>query len=446
MFNTIGIRRETKDETQRRAPLAPEQVGRLVRDHDLKVLIQPWGSRTFADNEYLEAGAILSDDLRKCNIVFGVKEIYNPHLADGAVYCCFSHTVKGQRYNMPMLREILDRRISLFDYEMVKDAEDRRLTFFGPYAGYAGMIDTFWALGRRLETENIPNPFSAIRYATGYDRLEDAKAAMRETGEKIRREGLPNSLVPFICGFTGYGNVSKAAQEIYDLLPVETIGPGDLEDFIRGGKFSANILYKTEFRKPDLYTDGATFDLKKFNRDPSSFRSGFADYLPHLTLMVNGIYWEPGYPRLVTVADVKKIYGGQSAPRLRVIGDITCDIGGSVEVTVRESTSQNPVYVFDPRTGTATDGVTGTGPVILAVDKLPTELPKEATRSFGAALERFVPRLAKADFTKPVGKLDIPPEFRRALIAHGGALAPGFEYLDTFLRAGGLPARRSKDS
>ena len=149
-------------------------------------------------------------------------------------------------------------------------------------------------------------------------------------------------------------------------------------------------------------------------------------------MMVNGIYWEPRYPRLVTIEAARRLYGGVEPPRLRVIGDITCDIDGSVQLTVKETGSENPVYVYDPLTGNVVDGWEGRGPVILAVDKLPTELPREASAAFGASLLPFVPALAAADLTLPFDRLQLPPELRPSIIAHQGRLTPSFEYLTEY--------------
>lgn len=432
MINCIGIRKETKDSTQRRVPLSPEQVARLVRDHGLRVLVQPMENRVFADAEYVAAGAELTDDLAASNVVFGVKEIQPALLTDGLAYVFFSHTIKAQSYNMAMLRHILDHGITLIDYELIKNDDGRRTVFFGNYAGLAGMIDSVWAMGRRLEYEGYQTPFSSIRYATEYGVLAEAEAAFREAGGRIRAEGLPAPLVPFICGFTGYGNVSKGAQHLYDLLPVETIAPSGLEAFMARGEFSDRVVYKVEFREEDMFEpaqEAAAFVLQEFYDHPERYRSRFARYLPHLTMMVNGIYWEPRYPRLVTKEDAAALWGSEEALRLRVIGDITCDIDGSVQLTVKETNANNPVFVYEPRSGDVHDGVQGEGPVILAVDKLPTELPREASAAFGDSLEPYVPALAAADFTAPFETLALPSDLKRAVIAHAGRLTPPFAYL-----------------
>ncbi|MBN1448814.1 MAG: hypothetical protein JXA28_12865 [Bacteroidetes bacterium] len=436
MKQCIGVRKETKDRTQQRVPLSPEQVALLVREHGLRVLVEPMERRIFPDEDYAAVGAELTTDLRDCNIVFGVKEIAPDFMLDNMAYMFFSHTVKGQSYNMPMLRHVLDHGITLFDYELIKDTEGKRLVFFGNYAGYAGMIDSLWALGRRLEWEGYRTPFGHIRYATSYGLLSEAETAFREVGEHIRTDGLPSELVPFICGFTGYGNVSKGAQHLYDLLPVESISPTDLEAFIARGEYSNRVVYKVEFREEHMAAprqSGGVFRLQEFYDHPDRYESVFEQYLPYLTMMVNGIYWEPRYPRLVTIEAARRLFGGAEPPRLRVIGDVTCDIDGSVQLTVKETSSENPVYVYEPETGKIVDGWEGRGPVILAVDKLPTELPREASAAFGASLFPFIPVLAAADLTLPFERLQLPAELHPAIIAHQGRLTPSFEYLTEYL-------------
>lgn len=159
MKNVIAIRKETKDKTQRRTPLVPEHVRHLVRKHGIKVLVEPWEQRIFSDYEYKKAGAVLTHDLSQANIIFGVKEIAPQYLIPETAYCFFSHVIKGQTYNMGMLNDILNKNISLLDYELVKDHQGKRIIFFGEYAGLAGTIDTMWALGKRLKYEGKKNRF-----------------------------------------------------------------------------------------------------------------------------------------------------------------------------------------------------------------------------------------------------------------------------------------------
>lgn len=437
MIGKIGIRQENKDKTEKRAPLTPEQVSVLVKEHDLQVVVEPSPTRIFSDEEYRHAGAIVSGDLSDCNIVFGVKEIPIPDFLPQQHYCFFSHTIKGQRYNMPMLKHVLDLRDTLIDYEKVTDARGRRLIFFGRFAGYAGMIDSLWVFGQRLQWEGFATPFSQIQQALHYHSLEEAKESVRNVGERIRLEGLPRSLTPLVCGFAGYGHVSQGAQEIYDLLPVKTLQASQLDSFMKNGNYSNKCVYKVVFKESDMVipkSETAEFELQDYYNHPENYLGRFESYLPHLTLLINGIYWEPRYPKLVTKKYLRQLFASQAVPRLRVIGDITCDIEGSIECNLKATNSKNPFYVYDPFQETIADGYEGKGVVVLAVDKLPSEIPREASRSFGSALLPFVPELATCDFGFPFEKLNMPPEFKQAVIAHYGFLTPEYKYLEKYIK------------
>jgi len=437
MQSCVGIRRETRDKTQRRAPLSPEHVRELAQNHGIRVLVQPWPGRVFKDHEYVQAGAELSEDLADANIIFGVKEIAKDYIDHARAYCYFSHTIKGQRENMPMLRTLLQEECTLLDYELVRNEHRKRLIFFGDYAGYAGMIDTLWALGRRLAWEGIQSPLNVIRYATEYRSLAEAQREIRAVGRALRRVGLPKSLVPMVFGFTGYGRVSAGAQSVFNLLPFREVESDDLPDLVDAGNASRHHLYKVVFRKPDLYVrrrPGKPFSATEFAHHPERYRSRMSAALPYLTVIVNGIYWEPGFPRLITRRALAQLFAKRGQARLRVIGDITCDVRGSCEVTLKTTDATNPVYVYLPGSRKVRDGWKGRGPVILAVDKLPTELPREASEAFGRALLPFVPALATADFSRPLSQLDLPDELLRAIIVHRGHLTPRFRRLGNVLQ------------
>ncbi|NUN10012.1 MAG: hypothetical protein HUU54_12645 [Ignavibacteriaceae bacterium] len=432
MLNVIGIRAETKDKTQRRAPLAPVHVRDLVRRHGIKVLVEPWPNRIFPDLDYKKAGAILTRDLTEANIIFGVKEIGVDYLLPGMTYCFFSHTVKEQPYNMGMLRKIVNDRSSLLDYELVKNPQGKRLIFFGEYAGLAGIIDTLWALGKRLRHEGIRNPFEKIRYATEYKELNEAKEDFYRVGLEILTKGLPPEIVPLVFGFTGYGNVTKGALRLFDILPTITISAEDYIELYNRGRLTNKAVYQILFKKSDLYKPKSSkikFSTELLNNHPEKFVSGIEDLIPHLSVLVNGIYWDERYPRLVTRKYMFQLYKKSRKHKLKVIGDISCDINGSVELTVKETNMENPVFTFNPVNGEVSDGFTGKGPLIMAVDKLPTELPYEASLSFGDSLLPFVPELAAFDFSRPVKNSRLSEEMKKAIIVKRGKFVKEFEYL-----------------
>ncbi len=430
----IGIRKETKYPSEKRAAITPAHTKKLV-EQGIEVLVEPAEQRIFKIEEYIEAGAKVTEDLSQCDFIFGVKEVPIEDLIPGKPYCFFSHTIKGQSYNMPLLQAILDKKITLMDYELVKNDEGFRLIFFGKFAGYAGIIDSLWLLGKRLAHEKTHTPFEKIKQATEYGMLTEAENELKKVGKEIEENGLPDEITPFITGFAGYGNVSQGAQSLYDLLPSKEIKPSELEEFIKKGEFSNKVVYKVVFKEEDMYVhpENKEFSFKYFVDHPNEYLSIMYKYIPYLTMLINGIYWEERFPKHVTKKLMKDLYESGNEQKLKVIGDITCDIEGSIELTVKSTKSSNPAFVYEPLTGQVKDGIEGNGPVILAVDKLPAELPRQASESFGNALLPFIKELVNVDYSKDFENLDLPKEFKRATITHKGKLTPDFEYLDKYL-------------
>jgi alpha-aminoadipic semialdehyde synthase len=256
-------------------------------------------------------------------------------------------------------------------------------------------------------------------------------------GDDIKRGGLPDGLAPLVVGFAGYGNVSQGAQEILDLLPLEAIEPGDLSSLEEQKSVSGQALYKVVFREEDMvrHVEGAEgFHLQDYYDHPEKYRSVFQEYLSFLTVLVNGTYWDQRYPRLITKAQLRELYARGSTPRLRVVGDISCDVDGGIEFTVKATDPGNPVFVYNPLDGSIRDGWEGTGPVVLAVYNLPGELPRESSAYFSQILKTFVPEIIRADYTGSLDNCQLPGPIKRAVIAYQGELTPGYRYLEQHVR------------
>ncbi len=438
MSGTIAVRRETKSSWEKRTPVTPDLARKLVTEADLEILVQPSARRVFHDKEYVRAGAAMSENLDESSVILGVKEIPPDLFLPDTAYVFFSHVIKGQPYNMPMLQRMLDLGCTLVDYEKICDESGRRLIFFGRFAGLAGAIDTLWALGRRLETEGFTTPLAEIEPAHAYDSLHEAKLAIRVAGERIASDGLPASLLPMTFGIAGYGNVAGGVREILAELPTRDIAPADLGSILDDP--SPRCIYQTTFREEHLVepklADG-TFNLQDYYDRPEGYVPSFEQYLPHLTVLMNCTYWDERYPRLVTKKQLRTLYASGSRPRLKVIGDLGCDIEGAIECTLKCTEPSDPVYVYQPQTETIESGVEGNGPVVLAVDILPAELPREASEEFSDALAHLLPALARADYRVGFEDLDLPPELLRAVIVHRGRLTPDYAYLEQHLEAHG---------
>ncbi|MCK9205314.1 MAG: bifunctional lysine ketoglutarate reductase /saccharopine dehydrogenase family protein [Bacteroidales bacterium] len=434
MSNYIGIRIEDKYEMERRAPLTPAHVARLIKQKKLDIVVESSEKRVFKDEEYLRAGAEVSDNLKKCSVIFGVKEIPIPSFEPEKTYVFFSHVIKGQKYNMPMLRHMMELKCNLIDYERVVDEQGKRLIFFGRYAGMAGMINSLWALGLRLKDEGYPTNLARIKQARYYHSLKEAKDDISAIGQLIAENGIPPEFRPFVIGFTGYGNVSQGAQEICGFLPIKEISPEKFIALHQRKKLPDNLIYKVVFKEEDLveHVDGVPFDLHDYYANPHQYRSKFEKYIPHLSMLINCIYWDERYPRLITKSYLKKLFNKEN-PRLKVIGDISCDVEGSIECTMKPAKIEEPLFVYDPDKETISDGHQGKGMLVMAVDILPAEIPRDSSNGFGDVLVNFVKPIADADFSVHFDDLELPRPIKKGLILHNGELTPEFKYIEQYL-------------
>ena len=434
MSNYICIRHEDKYAMEKRAPLTPKHVERLVKVKKMDIIIQSSEKRVFTDDEYLKAGAKISKDLKKCSVVFGVKEIPLNVFEPEKTYVFFAHVVKGQPHNMPMLKRMMELKCNLIDYERVVDDQNKRLIFFGYYAGLAGMINSFWALGLRLKNFGYISNLLKIRQAHTYHSIKEAKDDISAIGQRIAEEGIPAQLKPFVIGFTGYGNVSHGAQEICGLLPVKEISPEKLLNLRHRKKLPDNIIYKVVFHEDDMYEHihGEAFDLQDYFTNPQNYKSKFEKYIPYLSMLINCVYWDKRFPKLLTKDFLEKLYS-KGRPRLMVIGDISCDVEGAVECTLKSTTIEEPIYVYDPNTRDIRMGAEGEGMQIMAVDILPAELPRDASNGFADVLVNYVKPIADADFDESFEDLDLPKAIKKGLILHRGELTPDYKYLQEFL-------------
>lgn len=428
MKKTIAIRREDKNIWEKRVPLIPEHLKEIIENHDIEVIVQPFERRAFKDAEFAEAKAVLNEDLSKSKIVFGVKEIPIELIENDKVYIFFSHTIKGQAYNMPLLQKIIDSESTLIDYECILDDKGRRLVFFGKFAGLAGMIDGIHAMGRRYKALGFDTPFQAIEQAYNYSDLDEAKAEIKNVGEKIKTNGLPKEICPFVIGVSGYGNVSKGVQEILDLLPHKEISPDELLN-LSGAE--NNFVYKVVFKEEHMFArkDESEFDLHDYFNNPENYQSSFEKYLDKINVLVNAIFWHDKCPRLVTKHYVKE----RKSEKLQLVVDITCDINGSIEFTEKATEPDNPTYVYNPDEDKIIDGYEGKGVADLAIDNLPAELPKNSSREFSESLKPFVPAIVNADYNSSLEESNLPNEIKRAVIVYHGELTENYMYLKEFL-------------
>ncbi|KAJ3101305.1 hypothetical protein HDU96_010059 [Phlyctochytrium bullatum] len=431
---SLGIRREDKNRWERRVPLVPDHVERLVKELGVKVYVQPSTKRVIPDDKYAEVGAEIREDLSEADIIVGVKEVPTDKLYPDKTFLYFSHTYKGQRYNMPMLKAILDKRIRLIDYELMKDDNNRRLVLFSKFAGYAGFLDGVNGLGHRLLALGYGNPFLACGLSYMYRCLADARLDLTRTGQVIMDDGLPRALGPLVFVFTGDGNVTRGALHVFKCLPHEWVKPEDLRALVENKDFDNHKVYGCKVKIEDYIVkkDGGPFSRQEYLENPSLYESVFHEKIaPYASMLVNGIFWDERYPRLLTKEQAKTLVH-ENRFRMLQVADISCDIHGSLEFMSRATTIDQPFFMYDPATETEHNDTEGKGVQIMSIDNLPTEMPLEASEYFGDALFPFILELVKGNFNHPVLK-------RATITTNTGKLESGHEKLYPIIEEYGVP-------
>lgn len=432
----IGILSESTNKWERRVPLTPSHCARLLHSGKGKVevtriIVQPSTKRIHHDALYEDVGCEISEDLSDCGLILGIKQPKLEMILPDRAYAFFSHTHKAQKENMPLLDKILDERASLFDYELIVGDKGKRLLAFGKFAGRAGLIDFLSGLGRRYLSLGYSTPFLSLGSSYMYPSLAAAKAAVVSVGEEIATTGLPSSISPLVFIFTGSGNVSLGAQEIFKLLPHTFVDSSKLPRLFDKGvdlcqpkrAFQVYGCIVTSEDMVEHNDPNEVFDKVDYYAHPERYRPVFHEKVaPYASVIVNCMYWEKRYPRLLTTKQLQDLTH-KGCPLVGIC-DITCDIGGSIEFINKSTSIDSPLFRYDPSGDSYHDDVEGDGVICLAVDILPTEFAKEASQHFGDVLSNFIGSLASSKDLE-----DLPVHLKRACIAHKGALTHLYEYI-----------------
>ncbi|KAG8577484.1 hypothetical protein GDO81_010195 [Engystomops pustulosus] len=437
----LAIRREDINVWERRGPLAPRHVKELT-NLGYKVLVQPSNRRAIHEKDYIKAGGILQEDISEASLIVGVKRPPEEKLLPKKTYAFFSHTIKAQEANMSLLDEILKQEVRLIDYEKMVDHRGMRVVAFGQWAGVAGMINMLHGLGLRFLALGHHTPFMHIGMAHNYRNSSQAVQAVRDAGYEIALGLMPKSIGPLTFVFSGTGNVSKGAQEIFNELPCEFVEPHELKEVSKNGdlrKVYGTVLSRHHHlvRK----TDGV-YDPVEYDKNPELYTSRFnTDIAPYTTCLINGIYWDPHTPRLLNRRDAQRLLapvksgavvteGCPELPhKLLAIGDISADTGGSIEFMTECTTIDMPFCMYDADQHIIHDSVEGNGILMCSIDNLPAQLPIEATEYFGDLLFPYIEEMLMSDASKPLDQENFSPVVRDAVIASNGTLTPKYKYI-----------------
>ncbi|XP_042323447.1 alpha-aminoadipic semialdehyde synthase, mitochondrial isoform X1 [Sceloporus undulatus] len=439
--SVLAIRREDVNAWERRAPLAPRHV-KLLTNLGYKVLVQPSNRRSIHEKDYIKAGGIIQEDISEACLIVGVKRPPDGKLIPNKNYAFFSHTIKAQEANMPLLDEILSKKIRLIDYEKMVDHRGVRVVAFGKWAGVAGMINILHGMGLRFLALGHHTPFMHLGMAHNYRNSSQAVQAVRDAGYEISLGLMPKSLGPVTFVFTGTGNVSKGAQEMFNALPCEFVEPHELKEVSRTGdlrKVYGTVLSRHHHlvRKSD-----GVYDPVEYDKHPELYTSRFnTDVAPYTTCLINGIYWEQHTPRLLSRQDAQRLLtplrpsatateGCPELPhKLVAICDISADAGGSIEFMTECTTIDSPFCMYDADQHIIHDSVEGSGILMCSIDNLPAQLPIESTECFGDMLFPYIEEMLLSDASEPLESQNYSPVVRDAVIASNGSLTDKYKYI-----------------
>jgi saccharopine dehydrogenase (NAD+, L-lysine forming) len=396
----IGLIKENKVPMDKRVAFSPDQLSTIneVSDGYFDFKVEPSDHRCFEDDEYIDEGLEVTADIEDRDVLMGIKEVPVEHLIAEKTYFFFSHTIKKQPSNREMLQAILEKNITLIDYEVLKDEKGNRLVGFGRWAGVVGAYNGLWAYGKKSGTYDL------LRAHECFD--------LKEIKEELKKVKLP----PLKIMVTGSGKVAKGVMEILDHLSIKKV---NAQDFLEKDYSEAVYVAIGSADYNKRKSDGM-FQKEEFYKNPELYESDFLKFAKVSDLFFAAAYWDHRAPRLFEREDV-----ASQDFNIMVIADITCDVNGSVPTTIRSSSVSEPVYDLDPKSFeektafSSLDNIT-----VMAIDNLPCELPRDASVDFGNQLMKHV---------IPELMLEQSDLLDRATIVKEGRLTSDFQYLDDYV-------------
>ncbi|NIK73877.1 hypothetical protein FHS56_001390 [Thermonema lapsum] len=397
----IGLIREGKTPPDKRVVLLPEQCLLLQERYpEVQIYVEKSPVRCVPDTDYEKAGLPVVDNISVADLLLGIKEVPIEALIPEKTYMFFSHTIKKQPYNRKLLQTILQKHITLIDFECLTDEDGNRLIAFGRFAGIVGAYNALWTYGKRFGAYELKRAYECKDY--------------EELKQELKKVKLPTN---YKIVLTGRGRVGNGAAEVLDAAGIRKVSP---QEFV-GQTFEKPVYAQLASRDYYAPNEGIYFDEKEFYLYPERFHSDFLKYALTADMLITGHFWNPRSEPLFTVDDMQS-----PAFKIKIIADITCDIRGSVPSTIRATTIESPVYDFDPFTGKERAPFSNARFVtVMAVDNLPCELPLDASRLFGRQfIENVFPHFMNGD---KEGVLT------RATIAKDGKLTPRYAYLQDYV-------------
>ncbi len=395
----FGIIKERKNPPDRRVVFTPEELVRLQSEHsEAKIKVETSDIRVFSDEQYADLGIEVTADLSDCDVLFGVKEVPVDALIPNKKYFFFSHTIKKQSYNRKLLQAILNKNIELYDHETIVDANNKRLIGFGRYAGIVGAYNGFRAFGIKYDLFTL----AKAETLTGKDELI----------ARLKRQTLPNIKIVL----TGHGKVGMGAKEIIDGMKIKQVA---IEDFL-SKQYSEPVYTQIDVLDYNKRIDGSISTKSDFYKNPQEYTSDFGRFSKVADIFMAGHFHGNGAPDILTREMLQA-----ADNKIQVVADISCDVDGPIACTLKASTIAEPFFGYLPSEHIEVPYTHPASIMVMSVDNLPCELPKDASEGFGEMFMKYViPAFFNGDKDGILG---------RAKMTENGKLTPRFAYLQEYV-------------
>ncbi|WCM42831.1 NAD(P)-dependent oxidoreductase [Flavobacterium sp. CBA20B-1] len=396
----FGIIREGKTPPDKRVVFSPQELLIFKNTYPTATFkVESSPIRVFKDEEYEQLGFEITEDMADCDVLFGVKEVPIEKLISNKTYFFFSHTIKKQIYNQKLLKACLEKNIRLIDHETLVDNKGTRLIGFGRYAGIVGAYNAFRAFGIKFDLFNLK-------------KAEELKT-QKDLIDRLNKVFLP----PIKVVLTGKGKVGFGAKEILDGMKMKEVS---VEKFLNK-EFDEPVYVHIDVEDYYKKIDGTTGSFEDFKKNPLDYTSDFEKFSKVADIFIAGHFYKDGSPKILT-----KEMLNHANNAIKVVADISCDINGPIDCTLRASTIADPIYGYYPRENKEVAIDHPAAVVVMAVDNLPCELPKDASEGFG---EIFLKEIIPAFFDN-----DKEGILERATICENGKLTERFSYLSDFVQ------------
>ncbi len=398
----FALIRERKNPPDRRVVLTPAACQQLLETYpQMEIVAESSPNRTFADQEYRDKGISVTEDISDAEVMLGVKEVPIEALIPDKKYFFFSHTIKKQPYNRDLLRTILEKNIELYDHEVITDPKEIRLVAFGRYAGIVGAYNGIRTYGLKSGTFDLPKA----------ETLKDQQELISE----LKKVKLPAIKIVL----SGKGRVSNGAKEMLDGMGIREVG---FQEYLNKD-FDEAVYTQIDVLEYNRRKDGRVIDMYDFFDHPEDYEGDFFRFAAVSDIYIAGHFYASGAPYIFTREDAKS-----ADFNISVVADISCDIDGPVASTLRASTIADPIYGYDPESESEVSFKQPGAIAVMAVDNLPNELPRDASKGFS---ESFVEHVIPSFFNG-----DKDGILQRARMTQNGKLTERYAYLQDYVDGG----------